>query len=452
MRNLTSFFFLATVATATFERVNWNLAGSVNISEIFGFLFLIAYLALMRPRLPETAAVVLGFVAAFTLVYLVGFFNLDSAQALDQFVKGIVTTLHHFAFLVAGVAWLWRRGRSYYWKALAWFVGGMTANALYGVAELLVARSGGNLDAAVLTPVTGGADKINTYGQVAGASVFRTTAMTGDPNHLGIFLIVPLLVLTPLALRLERGHPAKTRLGILIVTLLLVEVSTLSRSGLLGLAAGALVLVVPYRGFLISRAVLGPLAAAGAILGIVVVSRLNYFEVILRSRLQTSGGSESAHLHVYSFVPAVLRTHPLFGLGLNNFSVYYEFVTGKTNWGPHSFFVALVVETGLVGASVFALFLFWVFARLHAARSLGRRLAEAGDPLARRVRPLAWGWTAALVGTIASNAFYLTMTFMYFYVVLGFVLTIPIVFARKPGEWSPAGGFTPPLSAGASSS
>ena len=275
MRRLTSFFFLAAVATATFERVNWNLAGTVNISEVFGFCFIVAYVALMRPRLPETAIVALGFVAAFTVVYLVGFYNLDSSQALAQFVKGLVTTLHHFAFLVAALAWLWRRGRAYYWRAFAWFVGGMAANALYGVAELLVARSGGNLDAAVLTPLTGGADKINTYGIVQGASVFRTTAMTGDPNHLGIFLIVPLLVLTPIALRLERRHRAKARLGLLIVVLLLVEVSTLSRSGLLGLVAGALVLAVPYRSFLVSRSVLWPLAAAAAVLGAVVVSRLH---------------------------------------------------------------------------------------------------------------------------------------------------------------------------------
>jgi O-antigen ligase len=156
--------------------------------------------------------------------------------------------------------------------------------------------------------------------------------------------------------------------------------------------------------------------------------------VILRSRLETSGGSQSAHIYVYSFVPAILRSHPLFGLGLNNFSVYYEFITGKTNWGPHSFYVSLIVETGLIGTSVFAVFLAWIFLRLHAARALGRTLAAAGDPLARRVRPLAWGWTAALVGTMASNTFYLTMTFMYFYLVIAFVVTIPIIFSGAAYE------------------
>jgi len=39
---------------------------------------------------------------------------------------------------------------------------------------------------------------INVYGAVGGASVYRTNALTLDPNHLGIMLIVPLLVLLPL--------------------------------------------------------------------------------------------------------------------------------------------------------------------------------------------------------------------------------------------------------------
>ena len=73
--------------------------------------------------------------------------------------------------------------------------------------QLLDARRGGNLDASVLSPITGGASQINVYGAINGASVYRPNAMTGDPNHLGIMLIVPLLVLTPLYLRLERGHP-----------------------------------------------------------------------------------------------------------------------------------------------------------------------------------------------------------------------------------------------------
>jgi hypothetical protein len=47
------------------------------------------------------------------------------------------------------------------------------------------------------------------------------------------------------------------------------------------------------------------------------------------------------------------------------------------------------------------------------------------------VRPLAWGLTAALVGTMAANVFYLTMSFLYFYVFAMIVLVTPSVFARR---------------------
>jgi O-antigen ligase len=379
---------------------------------------------------PRTTAVVLAFFGVFLVVYLLGFFDLSDADALAQWAKGLTKWIIHFAFLAAAVAWLARRGQPYYWRTLGWFSGGLGVNALYGILQLLDARRGGNLDASVLSPITGGASQINIYGAIGGANVYRPNALTGDPNHLGIMLIVPLLVLTPLYLRLERGHRLRVPLMLMIGFLLIVEATTLSRSGLLGLGVGALILAVPYRGYLNSSRLLVPIGAALAILLAVVLSRRHFFSVVLKSRVQTSGGSENAHFQVYSFIPHVLHVDPLFGLGLNTFSVYYEFVTGKTNWGPHSYYVALIVETGVVGTVMFALFVAWVFARLAKARALGRRLAAAGNPLAARVRPLAWGCTAALAGTLASNAFYLTMQFYYFYAFVAFALAIPVVFAR----------------------
>ena len=136
------------------------------------------------------------------------------------------------------------------------------------------------------------------------------------------------------------------------------------------------------------------------------------------------------HFQVYDFIPQVLHMHPLFGLGYNNFSVYYEFVTGKTNWGPHSYFVALLVEGGLVGTAVTFVFLLYVFRRLARGLQVGRVLVAAGDPLTRLVRPLVWGMTAALVATIAANSFYLTMPFFYFFVLVMLAVALPSVFAR----------------------
>ena len=79
---------------------------------------------------------------------------------------------------------------------------------------------------------------------------------------------------------------------------------------------------------------------------------------------------------------------------------------------------------------MFAVFLLWLFRRLGAARRLGRMLAAARNPLAARLRPLAWGLTAALAGTMAANAFYLTMQFYYFYAFAAFALASPLVFGR----------------------
>jgi len=424
-------FFLATFFCVTFEKVHWNIAGSVGIADILTILFLVSFALTSRGPTPRTTGIVLGFLLAFLVVYLLGFFDLETKQGLSQFEKGMVKFGLHFLFLAAAVAYLVRRGERFFWRALGWFTAGMVANAVYGVLQLLAARAGHNLDHTVLSPLTGGASSINIYGAVNGQSVYRPNALTGDPNHLAIMLVVPLLALTPVYLRLERGHRLKWPLAIVLAFLLLVEFATLSRSGLLGLGVGLLVLALPYRRLAWTRALLIPLAAVGVVLLYEVYSRWHYFSVVLRSRVETGGKSSSAHFAVYDFVPQIIHSHPLLGLGLNNFSVYYEFVTGKTNWGPHSFYVALIVETGLIGFVLFLVFLRYLFVRLRAARRLGKLLDAARDPMGRRVRPLAWGFTAALAGTMAANLFYLTMQFYYFYGFAALVLALPLVFHRR---------------------
>jgi O-antigen ligase len=424
--------FLATLFCVTWEKVYWNVAGAVGIADVLTILFLIAFaFEWGAPRFPRTTAVVLGFFVLLLVIYLVGFFNIETKQSLDQWGKGMVKFVLHFLFLAGGVAYLARRSLGFYWRALTAFTLGLVANSAYGVLQLLAARGGVNLDHLVLAPLTGGASSINVYGAIGGSTVYRPNALTGDPNHLAVMLCIPLLTLLPVYLRLERGHRLRVPLAVCLAFLFLVQLSTLSRSGLLGIVVGLGVLAVPYRRLLTSRLLLVPLAGVAALLAVLVWERRHYFEVLVRSRVQTGGRSESAHFQVYDFVPQILHSHPLFGLGLNTFSVYYEFVTGKTNWGPHSFYVALIVETGLVGAFAFFVFLRYLFARLAAARALGRRLASEGVALAARVRPLAWGMTAALAGTMAANLFYLTMQFYYFYAFATLVLALPLVFGRR---------------------
>ena len=432
---LLDWLFLACLFCATFEKVHWDVAGALTLTDALTILFVAAYVLgrLGRRGRPmrRTELVLLGFGTAFVLVYLIGFFNLDTHQALTQWTKGLAKFSFHFGFLLVGFAYLTRRSERFYWRSLAAFTAGIAANAVYGVLQLAVAQAGGNLDDVLVNPLTGGASKINLYGQVNGTSVYRPNALTGDPNHLGIVLAIPLLVLAPIYLRLERGHRLRRPLGVLLGLLLLVEVATLSRSGILGLIVGFLVLVLPYRRKLATWTALVPVAVTAGVIAVVTLVKTDYVRTVFHARVSTGNASTSTHLGVYDFIPQILHQHPLFGLGLNNFSVYYELVTGRTNWGPHSFYVALFVDTGLVGVAVFAVFLWYFFRRLAAGGAVGRVLADQRDPLSIRVRPLVWGMAAGLVATMASNAFYLTMTFFYFYAFVLLIVAVPIVFGRR---------------------
>jgi len=436
VRGATEWLFFATVFTVTFAKVHWAIGGDLSLSDVLTALFLVAFvtgrLERWDGRFARPVGATFAFFVAFLLVYLLGFFNLGTTDALDQWAKGMVKFLLHFLFLVTGTALVVRRGDRFYWQTLWAFIAGIAASAVYGLLQLGVAvATGGNLDAAVLSPLTGGQSQINIYGAVSGQSVYRPNALTGDPNHLGIELTIPLLVLLPIYLRLGRGSRWRTPTMALLAFLLVMELATLSRSGLLGLGCGLLVLAVPYRRHLVSKRVLVPLAGVALLLLAIVSRRQHFFETVFRSRVQTNANGTSTHFAVYDLIPQILHSHPLLGLGLNNFSVYYEFVTGRTNFGPHSFYVALVVETGLVGTVLFAVFVWYLFRRLGSVRAVGRSLQALRDPLAARVRPLAWGLTAALVSTLAANAFYLTMSFYYFFVFALLVVSAPAVFAVR---------------------
>jgi O-antigen ligase len=432
-RIVTGLFF-ASLFVATFEKVHWNVAGQIGINDIATILFLIAYVATERRPLPRTSAVVLAFFAAFALVYLAGFWNIDTQQGLTQFTKGMTKFVIHFAFLIAAIGYLAQRGERFFWRALGWFTVGFVANAGYGILQLGSQLAGHSLDNLLLNPLTGGAASINIFGAIGGQNIYRVNALTGDPNHLGVMLIVPLLMLTPVYLRLPRGHRLRWPLALALVFLLLVDIATFSRSGGVGLIAGLLVLAVPYRRFARSKQFLYPLGAIALVLLAALYSRRHFFETFLSQRVSTQGSSANTHFEVYSFIGKVLHMHPLLGLGNNNFSVYYEFVTGKSNFGAHSYWVAVIVESGLLGLVVWIVFLRYAFVRLLAARRLGRLLDRLGDPVGAQVRPLAYGMTAALVGTIVANFFYLTIQFYYFYAFLAFALALPVVFAGRAHE------------------
>jgi O-antigen ligase/polysaccharide polymerase Wzy-like membrane protein len=429
---------LVSVFTITLVRLRWPVGGNdVYLSDLtvaaFLGLFLIHRLAARDRNVPRTVVVLLAFLALLSLVYLVGYFNLETSADRSQFTKGLAKFALHFAFLIAAVAHMSRRSQRFYWQTLGAFVAGMALNGIYAVLEFLYAMSGrGFLDPLILGPITGDTSEgISRFGVVAGIDVYRSNGLMLDVNHLGVALIVPILILLPIYLRLERGHPMRVPLVLTLGVLALGEVTTLSRSGALGLVVGLLVLAIPYRRLMASRRLLVPV---GALAGILLLVSIQYSTIVsgfLRSRTNLGGRGTQTHFDLYELLAPALDSYPFFGRGLNTFSVYFEFLTGRDNWGPHSYYIAVLVETGIVGAIIFLAFMVYVFRRLDVLRGVGRALAAVGDVTAARVQPLAWGLTAALAGTLAANVFYLTMQMYYFFVLLLLAVAAPVVFSRR---------------------
>src|SRR5205814_4561273 len=89
VRRLTSFFFLASLFCVTFEKIHWNFAGTVSLADVLAILFLISFVVTTtRFVVPRTTVILLAFIAAFLLVFLIGYFNLSDSDALQQWAKG----------------------------------------------------------------------------------------------------------------------------------------------------------------------------------------------------------------------------------------------------------------------------------------------------------------------------------------------------------------------------
>jgi O-antigen ligase/polysaccharide polymerase Wzy-like membrane protein len=405
---------LLTLSVLTYEKLSWSTSVvTLTWTNLLAVAFVVAFVVdrvRRRDTLLHPAAVTLvGFMIAFAAVYLAGYFDLTDKAALQYWLKGLGAWGIHFTYLVLGVAHMVRRGGALYIRAIYAFTAGMVVNCIYGILQLgLQVGAGINLDRIVVGTLTagqGGVGGINVYGTVAGSQhVYRINALTGDPNHLGVMLCVPLMLLLPYYLGDRQG---RRRIGLVLLFMFAVQVLTLSRSAALGDIAGLAVLLPQLRRFLPRLRTLAiGVGAVAAAFGALYASS-HFVRAVIASRTQVNGGGTQTHLQFYQLVPPALDPHPLFGMGFNTFAVYYQFVTGRSDFGPHSAWIAILVETGLVGMAVYLAY----FGYLLASADRIRRAAD------RDVGRLGHGLLAALVATAAGNLFYLTMTFDYFFAV-----------------------------------
>ena len=292
----TSFFFLATLFCVTFEKVHWNVAGHGRASPTSSrSCFLLAFS--LEPRRPRDARVPRTALVAARLLRARSCSSTWSAsstsrrtQALAQFAKGMVKFVIHFLFLA-------RRRRVRSRGAASASTGGRSAGSSAGWSRTrptassssLAARPGGNLDATLLSAAhrRRELDQHLRRGRTGRASTARTRSPATRTTS-GSCSIVPLLVLTPIYLRLERGHRLADAGSRSLLAFLLARRArdALAQRRCSGSSSALLVLALPYRRYaLLARAAraarrrrarrrLRRDRAAG-----------HYFEVVLRSRI-----------------------------------------------------------------------------------------------------------------------------------------------------------------------
>jgi O-antigen ligase len=401
---------IATLVTTTWTKLYWASLGRVPIATLLGVAFAACYIVHRFQRrdaeLPRGVAGGIGWLAALGVVYLAGFAGLTSIEGQNLFIRGFADWGMHALFLVAAALRIADGGEALLRRCIAAFVVGAAINAAYGVLQLVAWGAGShNLDLVVLSPL-GFGDATRGI-QFFGAGIYRINGFMRDTNHFGVMLGSAI----PLALVAFRGSKRWWLTALLTGAMAL----SLSRSGGVGLIAALIVLAIPARQRLVRSRQL--LIAVGVVaLALIAFTQVfpNLTDAIISSRLDPDTRSAQTHLGIYELVPQMLRGHELLGVGYNTFSLSFEQISGRAEFGPHSLYVRLAVETGLVGIAVFLGFAVQLLRSLWAARW------RTNDD-----RMLRAGVAAAIVGAWAGNAFYLTTQIVYVDALYALGLALP---------------------------
>ena len=265
----------------------------------------------------------------------------------------------------------------------------------------------------------------------------RIFSSIGQPNALGAYLafVLPLAAVVASPARSRRGQFAGwATVGLVAVALLL----TLSRSALIGLAIGLLIIgpaVAKHRGLTARRAAVsvGALAAAALVTVAVVGPARDTAESIVR-RVAASAefgvpGSVRMHLDLWTVAAEITSDHPIVGTGPDTFAVVFPeyrdrvlappraavFVPFRVE-SPHNVYLAIASGAGVIALGAYL----WLFGALA---TMVLRSAGGGDPVQRL---LLIGGLAAVAAHGATDLFItadLTGTWLFWMLSGGLVAT-----------------------------
>jgi len=206
-----------------------------------------------------------------------------------------------------------------------------------------------------------------------------------NPNSVALYL-EPLIGLAAGFVLFAQGRRRWVAAGVMVI-LIVAELATLSRGGLLALAALAVGGVLSLHAWWPRLAIL-----AGGLAGGLLLTQLPLIGPRLRHALDPGNGTFDVRGDIWVATVRMLRDHPIFGAGINAYQatmIPYRrpFPLLSPEPYPHNIFLTAWTELGLLGMIAFSVILGILIVR--PMRALGRAAAWQ--------RPLLWGTGIAFV-------------------------------------------------------
>jgi O-antigen ligase len=230
-----------------------------------------------------------------------------------------------------------------------------------------------------------------------------TSGMLSDPNDLALVLLFPL--------SFSLSYVTAPRIGLMSrllgiagsVIVLWAILATQSRGGLLGLAA---VLAVFASRFFKSRILL---------LAIGIGAAMTLFTLDNIAGRSSGGAAEeglddsaNGRLDAWKAAIRMAETHPLTGVGLNNFNPIFFYYTDHWaghDMAVHSTWFGLLAETGPIGLGLFVTLVTMTVRRSIRTRTTLRERRRGGLVFDPEIDALAHAIVAGLTGFIVSGSF-----------------------------------------------
>ena len=241
----------------------------------------------------------------------------------------------------------------------------------------------------------------------------RVQSTTSHPITLSLYLTVT-LTLTLSLLSSGKLVPRAVTLPLALLQAVTLYL-TYGRSGWAAFAvAGLSLLWIQGR-----RKILFLLIPAGLVMGWLFLPNLQ--DRVLTAATTTNNNSLIWRLGLWEHALSMYPAKPIFGSGIGTFTDYVNYLGG---FPPHSTFVGLMVETGIVGTLAFGALLIATGLQLRRAM---RKVSGEWAAVAQATLAI---WAGLLVGTLGSVALALPEVANYFWVLVG----ITVLASRLPTQ------------------